>query len=87
MSRFNTGSLLYYLFVFVAIFLVFHFLGIIFLIIRGIFFVVIRFWYVFLILGMVWYFTKKRKKKEEKIYRVEDGDDDKTIEIDDYEVH
>ena len=87
MSRFDKRNLVYYLFVFIAVFLIFRFLGIIFFIIKGIIFVLFRFWYVFLILGGIWYINKKFKKdkRKETIYRIE-KDDDKTIEIDDYEI-
>ncbi len=88
MPRFNSRNFVYYIFVFIAIFLIFRFLGIVFLIIKGIFFLIIRFWPVFLILWIVWYIYKKLKKKKnmEKENNIRYDDNDKTIEIDDYEI-
>ena len=53
-------------------------------ILKGLLIILFRFWYVFLIGSIIWYFMKKFKKKEKKVYRIED--DDKTIEIDKYKI-
>ena len=86
MRRFSSGSTAYYIFVFIIIFLVLYFLGFVFIIIKGVLFVLFKFWPAFLILGIIWYIYKKfrKDKKGETVYRVDNGNDDKTVEIDDY---
>ncbi len=87
MGRYNSGSIIFIALMLFIIFIFFQFLGIIFLIIRGIGFIVFRYWYIILGIVIVMYFkNRKKSEKGKKHYKVKDNKDGKTIEIHDYEV-
>jgi len=87
MTRFNSGSIIFYILIFLIIYLVLHFLGLAFMILGGMIRIIFRFWFIFLGLAIGWYLYRKLKRKDSPGYRVEDREDDKTIEIRDYEIH
>lgn len=86
MRRYNFNSPLAIFIILVIFFLIFQFLGILFVIIRGLFFLAVRFWYIFLGAGVLLYIIKKLKKKKNTVNRIEDNNDNKTIEINDYKI-
>lgn len=88
MAKYRSNNIVYFLIIAFVIFILFQLLGVLLLIIRGLFFIVFKFWYLFLAVGLVWYFSKKVKvpKKGTRKYHVENNQDGKTIEINDYKV-
>jgi len=87
-QRNNSNSFVYFLIVALVIFLIFQFLGVLFLVLKGLAIIIFRFWYLFLAAGLILYFTRNKKSRKEKVYKVKNPGDKKTIEIndDDYEV-
>lgn len=87
MSQNNAGNLILVLILLFVVFFIFQLLGILFLILKGVFYILFKFWYVFLFIGLVWYIVKKIQKLKNNSYNNKRViDNDKTIEIDDYEV-
>ncbi len=88
MAKYRSNNIVYFLIITFIIFILFQLLGVLLLIIRGLFFIVFKFWYLFLAAGLVWYFSKKVKvpRKRTRKYHVENKHDGKTIEINDYKV-
>lgn len=87
MLRSSANNLIYILFTILGIFILFQFINILILLFRGLFFLLIHFWYIFLILFIIYYVYKKWNKKPGNKHSYTDkSGNNKTIEINNYKI-